>query len=61
MGKTEVTIDSGAEESVCPESWGRGFGTVPVAAGKQMRLVNAGGGKIERWGSRRVVLGAAVF
>ena len=24
--KTEVTVDSGAEESVCPSDWGRQFG-----------------------------------
>eukprot|EP00973_Karenia_brevis_P009006 1219967-Karenia_brevis.AAC.1 len=25
-GKTEVTVDSGAEESVCPWEWGQQFG-----------------------------------
>jgi hypothetical protein len=26
-GKTQITVDSGAEESVCPEDWGSQFKT----------------------------------
>ena len=25
-GKTELTVDSGAEENVCPKEWGSAFG-----------------------------------
>eukprot|EP00973_Karenia_brevis_P040892 5657851-Karenia_brevis.AAC.1 len=52
-GPTEITVDSGAEESVCPWEWGEfSFGCrnsqVPV------RLRDAGGKLIPHWGSRRV-------
>ena len=48
----EITVDSGAEESVCPPGWGEWFGMVNAA--RRMNLVGAGGGSIEHYGSRRV-------
>ena len=53
---TEVTVDSAAEESVCPASWGDHFGTDPVTDEQQMTFVNASGGRIAHHGSRRVVV-----
>ena len=54
----EVTVDSAAEESVCPAGWGEHFGTQPVPAEQQTTFVNASGGRIAHYGSRKVVLAA---
>ena len=43
MCVAEITVDSGAEESVCPVGWGAEFGTKVAEEGMKMRLVNAGG------------------
>ena len=51
----EITVDSAAEESVCPKDWRGEFGLHEVERGKEMRLINANGGKIEHYGSRKVV------
>ena len=56
---TDVTVDSAAEESVCPSSWGTQFGLHPVPAEQQMAFVNASGGRIAHYGSRKVVVEAA--
>ena len=57
--KEEVTIDSGAEESVCPWWWGE---EAPIkAATSRISLVNASGRPIAHYGSRDVVLQAEVF
>ena len=53
-GKSKFTVDSAAEESACPWEWGKEFSCKQVRAGEQMKLINASGGKIEHWGSRRV-------
>ena len=42
LGKEMVTIDSGAEESVCPVGWGEEFGMKVVTLGKEIRTVSAG-------------------
>ena len=42
--KTEIIVDSAAEESVCPLKWADDFGTQQSA--KTLKLVNASGGKI---------------
>ena len=51
-GVAEITVDSGAEESVCPLGWREWFGMVKAA--RKMNLVGAGGGSIEHYCSRRV-------
>ena len=61
IGHEIITIDSGAEESVCPLGWGEGFGLSPVKPGKEMRMVNAGGGVMQHYGSRKVQFAAAGF
>ena len=50
--QTEITVDSAAEESVCPQAWAAGFGL--QAADRQLKLVNASGGRIEHFGKRAV-------
>ena len=49
---TEITIDSAAEESVCPQKWAEGFGL--QRADRPLKLVNASGGRIEHFGNRAV-------
>ena len=51
-GRTEITVDSGAEENVCPWNWGLKFGTRSVD--HPMSFRNASGGVIEHYGSRVV-------
>ena len=53
----EITVDSAAEESVCPQAWGKQFGMGQV--GQKMNLVNASGGKINDNGQRQVVVKTA--
>ena len=55
---TEVTVDSAAEESVCPAAWGRQFGLDPVPPDQRMTFVNASGGRIEHHGARKVIVNA---
>ena len=52
----EVTVDSAAEESVCPEAWGKHFGLDPVQPGQHMTFINASGGHIAHHGSRKVIV-----
>ena len=59
--KAEITIDSAAEESVCPKDWAGIYGIHPVQQGSEMRLVNANGGEIKHYGKREVVFEASVF
>jgi len=54
---TEITVDSAAEESVCPYEWGERFGLMRVD--RKMNLVNASGGKIDHYGERKVVVRTA--
>ena len=51
-GKTEITVDGGAEENVCPKDWGSQFGLGPSK--RRLHLVNASGGKIQHCGHRVV-------
>ena len=57
-GVGEITIDSAAEESVCPEEWEKEFGTKQVEVGKGMKFRNASGGKMMHYGSRNVTFRA---
>ena len=51
--KTVITVDSGAEESVCPWEWGEKLiGT--TAAESRMTLKNTSGGNIPDWGKREI-------
>ena len=50
--KTKITVDSGAEESVCPWVWGEQFEV--VRPDKKLNLVNASGSKINHYGQRQV-------
>ena len=52
-GKSEITVDSGAEENVCPFEWGKQFGL--VEADTWMRFKNASGGEILHYGQRNVM------
>ena len=58
-GKWEkITIYSAAEESACPLDWGEQFAVQKVQPGQEMKLVTAGGQKIEHFGARRVEFSA---
>ena len=50
--KTAITLDSGAEESVCPKSWGSQFGI--QNADRWLNFKGANGSKIEHYGQRNV-------
>ena len=50
--ETEITVDSGAEESVCPWSWGEQFGL--DQSGRVLNLVSANGSKIAHYGARKI-------
>ena len=52
--RTSFTVDSGAEENVCPWEWGERFGVKPAAC--PMKFRNASGGMIEHYGQRDVVM-----
>ena len=51
-GSTSITVDSGAEESVCPKDWGSQFGIRP--ASRSLNLLNASGGHIMHHGERSI-------
>ena len=50
--KTAITVDSGAEESVCPMEWGEEFGL--VKPDQKLNLINASGDHIIHYGQRQV-------
>ena len=52
--RVKVTVDSAAEESVSPADWASRFPLDPVVPGRELKLVNANGGKINHYGKRRV-------
>ena len=58
-GRTEITVDSGAEENVCPQTWGSQFGLQP--ADKWMNFRSASGSEIAHYGKRNVRVSAATF
>ena len=53
--KTNITVDSGAEENVCPPDWGYQFGLVPP--GVWMDFRNAIGDNLPHYGQREVKFG----
>jgi hypothetical protein len=48
----EVTVDSAAEESVCPVGWCEEYELQPKA-GRGLRFVTANGGEMQHYGSRK--------
>ena len=58
---TEITIDSAAEEPVCPREWAKEFDMIKVKEGEEMKLVSANSGKISHYGRRKVIFEAPVF
>ena len=58
--KEEITVDSAAEESVCQEGFGGGK-MEKVEKGRELKLVNASGGRIPHHGSKVIGFKAAVF
>ena len=55
-GMTEITVDSGAEESVCPPSWGQHFGIRP--SGTTYNFTCASGNPLRHYGARDVIVDA---
>ena len=53
-GRTQITVDSGAEENVCPWEWGEKFGI--NEADRYMNLRDASGNAIEHYGKRTVIV-----
>ena len=53
----EITVDSAAEESVCPQDRRKQFWMWEVS--RKMNSVNASGGKINHYGQREVVVKTA--
>ena len=53
-GREEMTVDSGAEENVCPRNWGSQYGMENSL--KKLKLRGAGGNFIEHYGQRNVVV-----
>ena len=50
----EITVDSGAEENVCPWGWGEEYETYEPRT--WMKFRNASGGLINHWGEREIVV-----
>ena len=57
-GWKEITVDSAAEESVCPRGWATEWGTKPVDEASRMKFVSASGNPIAHYGQRDVVVKA---
>ena len=53
---TEVTVDSAADESVCPADWGDHFGLQEVEPERRMSFFSASGSRIQHHGSRKVIV-----
>ena len=51
---TTITVDSRAEESVCPYGWASQFGIQPSQ--RKMNFLNASGGEIKHYGQRDVTV-----
>ena len=55
-GRTEIIVDNGAEENVCPASWGSQFPR--LEAKREMHFKDASGTKIPHLGAKTVLLRA---
>ena len=53
-GRTEITVDSGAEDNVCPTDWAPEFPCGHAAVMKQFRGAN--GHAIRHWGDKEVLV-----
>ena len=53
-GNTWITVDSGAEDSVCPENWGAHFGIRKIDASKKIPFRSASGNALEHHGERTI-------
>ena len=49
-GPSEITVDSAAEESVCPKEWGSQYPT--RSPSRWMKFVNASGGQMGHYGEK---------
>ena len=58
-GKGEITVDSGAEESVCPRDWGSRFRIKEVLEKQKFRAAN--GHQIQHYGERDVFVTSEGF
>ena len=58
-GKGEITVDSGAEESVCPKDWGGQFRIQEVVRKQKFRAAN--GQQIHHYGERAVYVTSECF
>ena len=58
-GKGEITVDSGAEESVCPRDWGSRFRIKEVLEKQRFRAAN--GQQIQHYGERDVFVTSEGF
>ena len=53
----QLTIDSAAEENVCPKEWGQKlFGTSPIEENNKIKFVAANGNSIDHYGERKITL-----
>ncbi len=50
-GSGEITIDSAAEESVCPKAWGAVYPMKEPQ--RQLQFTNASGGRVQHYGERQ--------
>ena len=54
QGRTWITVDSGAEDSVCPKDWGQQFAIKPIPEQDKIPFVSASGNKMVHHGQRTV-------
>ena len=54
VAAAEITIDSAADESVCPQNWLKTFKTNLLPDREKMKFRNASGGEMAHYGEKRV-------
>ena len=57
IGKSEIIVDSGAAESVCPWGWAEAFPIKEIPEGRKRDFRNASGDPMGHYGERRVRCG----